>query len=51
MAASCANPAPHQPRPAYLSQLFVEHPKATSADHIESLQPWNITFAAARINS
>jgi hypothetical protein len=33
--------------PAYLSRLFAELPKATSADHFESLLPWNITLAAA----
>jgi transposase len=32
---------------AYLSRLFAELPKATSADHFESLLPWNITVAAA----
>jgi transposase len=32
---------------AYLSRLFAELPKATSADHFESLLPWNITLAAA----
>jgi transposase len=29
---------------AYLSRLFAELPKATSADHFESLLPWNITI-------
>jgi transposase len=30
---------------AYLSRLFAELPKATSADHFESLLPWNIDNA------
>jgi transposase len=34
---------------AYLSRLFAELPKATSADHFEFLLPWNITLAPARI--
>ena len=28
---------------AYLSRLFADLPKAASADHFESLLPWNIT--------
>jgi transposase len=32
---------------AYLSRLFAELPKATSADHFESLLPWNIALATA----
>jgi transposase len=28
---------------AYLSRFFAELPKAASADHIESLLPWNIS--------
>lgn len=31
---------------AYLSRLFTELPKATSADHFEALMPWSITLAA-----
>jgi transposase len=27
---------------AYLSRLFAELPKATSADHFEALLPWNV---------
>ena len=34
-------------RHAYLSRLFAELTKATSADHFESLLPGNITLAAA----
>jgi len=30
----------------YLSRLFAELPKAVSANHFESLLPWNITLAA-----
>jgi transposase len=34
---------------AYLARLFAELPKATSADHFESLLPWNITLAQASV--
>jgi transposase len=32
---------------AYLSRLFAELPKAASADHIESLLPWNTSLTDA----
>ena len=34
---------------AYLSRLFAELPKATSADHFESLLPWNIALGSASV--
>ena len=32
---------------AYLSRLFAELPRATSADHFEALLPWNIRLTTA----